>query len=121
MKLSTAIRLGAMLKPQGYGVLFQPILNVTCAIGAALDANGDIGEAFDEWCGCRTAAAMWPILATEAQHPIDGELVNVYAAIAELNDMTRWTRERIALWIESIEPHDAEQVLPLAAPVAVEA
>lgn len=44
MRLSEAIRLGAMLKPQGFGSYFRH--GATCAMGAAIEA---VGGANDDW------------------------------------------------------------------------
>jgi len=106
MRLSEAIRLGAMMKPQGFEYLLQG--GHTCALGAAADACGLLetdlllhhtlqGEARrrfpilrdfkDRWCpeGCAVSR------------------VGVEGVILHLNDSHRWTRERIADWVETIE------------------
>lgn len=114
MKLSTAIRLGAMLKPQAFGVYFNDI--GTCAIGAALDACG----ALDTNSCVSESACRWPIFRLRIQDlpfPVyskDSPSLPAYvggpasawslgAVIAELNDAHRWTREAIADWVETVE------------------
>jgi hypothetical protein len=78
VRLSEAIRLGAMLHPQAYGVMQQmdgERVIGTCALGAAHEAGFDILSIDNR-------------LASEIQH---------------LNDWDRWTRERIADFVESCE------------------
>lgn len=107
MKLSLAIRLGAMLKPQGRGRLISD--GRTCALGAAVDAIGGLNRhdedryqlAFDEW----------PILLRKVSHPLcaPDHLADI---ITMLNDSPiRWTREQIADFVESIECADEQQQL----------
>lgn len=94
MKLSEAIRLGAMLKPQAFGKLSDGV--GTCALGAAEDAVGM------SWF------AAWPLQhpAFTAGCPACKYVPDVIdqATPAHLNDVHRWTREQIADWVESIEP-----------------
>lgn len=110
LKLSEAIRLGAMLKPQGSGWLHDVERQTTCAIGAALDASGILCNDYD------VAYTHFPLLtmpATEcpaaadgrcAYHPIIGVVRgNVADVIIGLNDSHKWTREQIADWVETIE------------------
>lgn len=100
MRLSEAIRLGSVLHRQGFGS-FYSILNgekVTCAAGAAREAIG--AHNFDNWLG--------DVLRTE--HPYRCFECNAFITqnlcgiIAHLNDAHRWTRERIADWVETVEP-----------------
>lgn len=109
MKLSDAIRLGSMMKPQGYRALSSE--SGTCALGAALDAISQPDSA---------PCYHWPI--------VDDFVVGCPAClgitqtwlgfiIAHLNDDHRWTRERIADWIETLEarkPSDERTTLPVA-------
>lgn len=91
MKLSDAIRLGAMMKPQCYGSYHKG--KGSCAIGAALDAVG--AEECDE-------EVLWPWLEKLEDCPVcnqaDGETI-----IPHLNDKHRWTREQIADFVQTIE------------------
>ena len=118
MKLSEAIRLGAMLKPQAFGALSSTDQTGTCAMGAAIQAIGSPmralrdGEASTN--GRRSTGT--PLVADvpqdwqntyDAKDPVCPECagikVNVLAAITHLNDTHRWTRERIADWVETLE------------------
>jgi hypothetical protein len=126
MKLSEAIRLGAMLKSQAFGELGDAI--GTCALGAAYEARGVsfYGEMDDlppDW---------YPLLVnTRECCPVCGRRDLIGSVIAEcLNDAHRWTRERIADWVETMEraqePHvptrdssDAAQGQAVATAVAL--
>jgi hypothetical protein len=108
MKLSEAIRLGAMLKPQAFDALFTG--GATCAVGAALDAIGV--ELLDEAvCKNFPPDSLWdeaelrfPLLAVVAVHPVDLRHMEVGMLITDLNDFHLWSREQIADWVESVEP-----------------
>lgn len=118
MRLSHAIRLGAMLKPQGFGDLrvegeLRPgdVLGLrseitTCALGAAADAVGGLDFADDD-----NIVECWPWLAQPAvrcpgcpswarAHTGTHDLFDV---ITDLNDEHCWTREQIADWVEGVE------------------
>jgi hypothetical protein len=100
MTLSEAIRLGSMMKPQTFGIFYDGI--GTCANGAARDACG----ALESFASLET---YFPIAASIAkQCPICGERSdscadNLGGLIAHINDDHRWTRERIADWVETVE------------------
>ena len=99
MKLSVAIRLGAMMKPQ-YFVGDMKTLGGSCALMAAGDAIGV------EYMKIH-APKIWPILATPAVCPqcrYSGCLETVIAYC--LNDKHRWARERIADWVYTIESQE---------------
>lgn len=116
MRLSEAIRLGAMLHPQAFQALAerwpQPPrctipwggrtgIRATCALGAAGVAA--LGEA--AFCNIERA---FPILRAEVTAP-DGLVEPLDLAITRLNDLHRWTREEIADWVEQVErDHDAQ-------------
>lgn len=99
LKLSEAIRLGAMLKPQSFGsmrsceavpslgdVLGLRIIEKTCAMGAAYEA------------GYRSAPYLGVSTCPACVH-----VGPVPYLVMHLNDSHRWTRERIADWVESVE------------------
>lgn len=121
LSLSSAIRLGAMLKPQGFGCgSASPLEPESCALGAAYDAAGLTSPArmFVD------LAAVFPLLTTA----FDGKkalpcpacgLRNHYGLIPHLNDYHEWTRERIADFVESIEQQQAQPEIPQ--PASVEA
>jgi hypothetical protein len=112
MKLSEAIRLGAMMKPQGREMLGRS--GSTCAIGAALDAVGKL--AGKELCIDGGAAELWPILdefvptpesAAAAKRKLSirapAQSYCVMSLVFFMNDEMYLTREEIADWVEGIE------------------
>lgn len=105
MKLSEAIRLGAMLRPQTFGHYSDEV--GTCAIGAVFQAVGsDMGVGLSDDMGNQLDVANrspCPVLGCEHDH------VN-HATIPHLNDDHRWTREQIADWVQAIEDAQAGAV-----------
>lgn len=102
MKLSEAIRLGAMLKPQGFGHgSGYPHASATCALGAAYEAS-DCGA------GWASLEKRFPVVnALPLKCPTCGKANP--GMVPHLNDDHRWTREQIADWVESIE-REQEQI-----------
>lgn len=122
MLLSEAIRLGAMLRPQGHGAYFRNeggfVVRwnaseqlVSCVMGAAAEA-----------AGCQVGAGVmdvfrrfWPFAleclpclcpVCEVQ-----TLSGITAMLVHLNDGHHWTREHIADWVATIEPAEkAEKI-----------
>lgn len=95
LKLSEAIRLGATLKPQGFGSYFSG--GKSCALGAALDAVGRAEMEEDD---------IWPELLSHidtVECPVCARLRDGHRIIPHLNDDHQWTREQIADWVEQIE------------------
>lgn len=116
MKLSEAIRLGSMMKPQGFYRLFDH-RGHTCAMGAACEAIGvDLQEMFALSVHVGSAKIMnkyiesgWgELIRQQAPCPECG-FIDGYLPITHLNDTHRWTREAIADWVETIE--DAQPAL----------
>lgn len=113
MKLSEAIRLGSMMKPQGFWeYAYQAEFGApatTCALGAAFDAIGELDyvmESDEEW-----DYAKFPVLAVQVSCcPQCGThcAETVDSVVPHLNDSHEWTRERIADWVESIEQQQAQ-------------
>ncbi len=107
MKLSEAMRLGAMLKPQGFGAMIN-VWGGTCALGAVADAVGQELVWPPAWCPILDVLWLrtrYPILDMFAIDPVipgaySGRL-SLADVIVRLNDDHRWTRERIADWIEA--------------------
>jgi uncharacterized C2H2 Zn-finger protein len=105
MKLSDAMRLGAMLRPtQAYFVMFDMAANATCALGAAAEAIGMLdttqpsaycGTAPEEWRRVTFQRTTCPA-CTHVAMRVDSQIIH-------LNNRHRWTRERIADWVESVE------------------
>ena len=114
MKLSEAIRLGAMMQPKRNGVCAILYMDNkgTCALGAAAQAMGLHIPTFAE--GYNPIWAMWPWLQTMSTHPVTGERVEATTNIWMLNDTDDWTRERIADWVATIEPKESHDLQPIA-------
>lgn len=104
MKMSEAIRLGAMLKPQAFGTAFNGI--GTCANGAARDAIGRLRT----W---HHIGVLFPVADEPSPDcPLMSELCNgfpltIAGLIAHLNDCHRWTREQIADFVATVEQQQA--------------
>lgn len=118
MKLSEAIREGARLAPQAFGMMF--VKGGTCAIGAAAEHLWMVGKlsmsnptfaSFDHLepffplmtrrgvklpCHCKYVNTHDVMMSEEY-----AETVSLF--IAHLNDIHRWSREAIAEWVETIE------------------
>lgn len=123
MKLSEAIRLGSMLKPQGFGELFTHLGDgrlASCAIGAAEDAiygeqneasdyDADEGAVYVKFMGILRTFAGCPACSFGPHW--------VQQVVHHLNDHHRWTREQIADWVEGIENAQEQPSQPV--PVAV--
>jgi hypothetical protein len=98
MKLSEAILLGAMMRPQAFRTLLTD--DGACALGAALLAVGARPEE-----AVRSALDWWPWASTvSADCPSCGRSRTVFRVITHLNDRHLWTREQIAKWVDGIEP-----------------
>ena len=109
MRLSEAIRLGAMLGSQTRGAFFRKRGDdmATCALGAAIEALG----AKDK--GLYLSFTTWPILnlpVPEEEVPRDlriafcwRPLQTLSSTIMELNDRAKWTRTQIADWVAEFE------------------
>jgi uncharacterized Zn-finger protein len=96
LSLSQAIRLGSMLKPQCFGADRKD--GGTCVRAAACDAVG-----IDSWFD---APREWLNFShdTEAVCPECGRQSYLSSIAAYcLNDAHRWSRERIADFIEQVE------------------
>lgn len=103
MKLSEAIRLGAMLHPQCFGSMNRwrdggdlpsavgdDEVIATCALGAA-EAAG-----YPDTFSVSSSDMVCP----ECPQWTNG----LEQVVAHLNDRHRWTRERIADWVATVEP-----------------
>lgn len=102
MKLSEAIRLGATLKPQGRTVFYDSLDRSTCALGAALDAIGQLGgqlhlTRYNEWC---KVEEHWPYAFKLGTTEDMTKSIAYKAAI--MNDQG-WTREQVADFVEAEE------------------
>jgi len=112
MKLSEAIRVGALLRPptlrRFFGVDLKTGRWCSCALGAAYE--GVVGQCvegstLDENTVQRELFRQFPMLATVVAYPPmlepDWE-GTVYEVVTALNDSFWWTREQIADWLASI-------------------
>jgi hypothetical protein len=113
MKLSEAIRLGAMLRPKNDALVSD---RGTCAIGAALDAEALIPERwFDVDFDVLYAEAekRWPLLVAFVPHPFHPEHpLKLWRVIVSLNDRHKWTREQIADFVETLESQVSRVLSP---------
>lgn len=124
LKLSEAIRLGAMLKPQGYGMSWLTTGSVSCAVFGALQAVGACGAdsgVLDRLRATWRDTLYFPILDMAATHPVTGKTLRVRRIVFNLNDIRHWTREEIADWVESIEQAQPQATTEQPDPVAVRA
>ncbi len=119
MKLSEAIRLGAMATEQGFGAPSIASNEAPCALGAARIAAG-LGDHCAVDC-YSVLAYRWPVLYRMVANPVAGRMEYVVDAIWSLNDVHRWTREQIADWIETIEAQHETPAPALEVAVKVEA
>lgn len=113
MKLSEAIRLGAMATVQGFGAdsIFSD--DAPCALGAARLAAGI--QQPSESIVFPELMRHWPVLAKRTSCPECRKHDEVaIGTVWHLNDEHKWSRERIADWVESIEPQDVPASLPLS-------
>ena len=108
MRLSEAIRLGAMWSPQIRGAFVQRRRHeiATCALGAAFLASGMPASAW---------VRNWPILhAVVRPDELPDELqqksypLQVMEVIIALNDSAGWTRTMISYWVEAFEDRHPE-------------
>lgn len=118
LRLSEAIRLGAMAVPEVHGPAYRRgsdgrVCGV-CAIGAAMFAAGLIPESRRTWLPVShmdpEVSAAFPLLLADVTNPVTESPSYVRAIVIGLFERHNWTRERIADWVESIEAQqDAAQ------------
>jgi hypothetical protein len=85
LKLSAAIRIGALMHPQGRHLVYSH--GKTCALGAAIAGRGgDLGREDYEY----RESVLPDVWGT----PLAEEII-------ARNDFNGWTREQIADWLES--------------------
>ncbi len=123
MKLSEAMRLGAMIRPQGYRTYWSS-KGGSCALGAALEATGYDFPSAGFGVPTLTLQNYWPFIwRIEVKCPggCPGNMELPKAIITHLNDDHCWTRERIADWIATIEPAEEAAIVEPAQEVLCEA
>ena len=116
MKLSEAIQLGSMLRPQVFNSFGDPAdPEGTCAMGAALEAVGRLVVA--TWANERRVRKIWPWLTWSFQPtrycpychlPINAK--TVFSLIIHLNDNDHLSRGQIAAVITEIEKQAQKQL-----------
>jgi hypothetical protein len=127
MKLSEAIRLGAMLRPQGFGDFYPVITCVhvdevdgvwskqeistmsSCALGAAMEAVRSRPVADDMALDTLRFYWPWAFEMTDSWRtasPSTARAFRVTDMIFLLNDTQGWTREQIADWVATVEPNE---------------
>ena len=119
MRLSEAIRLGAMISPQTRGHFFRrAVCNkesviATCALGAAALA---VGGSIFHFAG--PAHSRWPILGVlvpERELPagmVAPRSLRLADVIIMLNDKEGWPRTEIADWVDQFETRQQSEVNP---------
>lgn len=112
MKLSEAIRLGAMLKPQAFNSSGR---EGSCALRAAADASGlqdDLHSLLAyEGLKRRYPVLLRPVPACPVCWCWGTEDAHVLDIVWHLNDSHRWTRERIADWVATVEPAEPSEIV----------
>lgn len=118
MTYSEAIRLGAMLGPQAFGCLRRRMKSGTqyCASGGALEAIGKFPACSGD--GGLIIWQTWPWAEARLADLPCGCFggTTTTEAVFHLNDIHRWTRERIADWVETIEREHGLTEAPAAEP-----
>lgn len=118
MKLSEAIRLGAMWTKQGVQTESMLSSIAPCALGAALLAIGKQKATPESPHGYKTVTDTWPWLKTKMRDPVGGMEATAMEIIWLLNDGFHWTRERIADWVATVEPQETlRDPLPMPQPM----
>jgi len=111
MKLSEAIRMNGMMRPQGFGSLSIMSPTEPCALGGALQSIGK--QSTHRIANYIEIAVAWPW----SNHPIlkdclvadcDYIYADATTNIFHLNDAHHWTREQIADWVASIESQEEQ-------------
>lgn len=96
MKVSEAMRLGSILSAQSFQGFTDGMKR--CALGAVADATGIASSDFGkEWPWLEVREYSCPECGDSDRSP--SLIIGVH-----LNDEHRWTRERIADWVATIEP-----------------
>jgi hypothetical protein len=102
MKLSAAILLGSTLRKQCFRDLFRD--GGSCAMGAAFEAIGA-----DRLFPLEGTPWRWLLVASLRCPECGVEEPWVTIVItSHLNDKHRWSRERIAEWVATVEPQDIQ-------------
>lgn len=103
MKLSEAIRLGAMTGPQCQSTFYYR--GATCALGAAHMATGHLvhGDLLEAALDAEQAWGLHDERAIPCPAQCSLALTCGFDVITHLNEDHNWTREQIADWVETVE------------------
>ena len=113
MKLSEAILLNGVSKPQGFGSDSITSLDAPCVLGGALQCVGkQIVTQDDSAKNYGLVRHQWPWVWQSATCPVIGcrGLTGSYdfvEALWHLNDIHQWTRSRISEWVSQFEPSES--------------
>lgn len=120
MRLSEAIRLGSLLKPQNLDGYFRNE-GQSCALGSAADALGVPMHPELDWTfGYHALENEFPFLSDAARCPACNAVQALWRrlrdkeydlgdVIVHLNDDHKWSRKRISDWVATVEPHGEAQ------------
>lgn len=113
MKLSEAIRMNGMMKPQGFGPDAIISADAPCAIGGALQSVGrqsktnslsNYGRLLEIWPFARRNISNCP--ASDCCDYRGLTLNHLETVLWHLNDVHAWTRQQIADWVATVEPQE---------------
>jgi hypothetical protein len=115
MRLSEAIRMNGMMKPQGFGGDSIASLDAPCALGGALQSIGKQPELRE--FGFSRVTEAWPWSERQraycpACQDAAAQATLVRNVIWQLNDRHHWTRSQIADYVELIEPAETSSSQP---------
>lgn len=108
MKLSEAILMNGMVKPQGFGSDSIGSLEAPCALGGALQSVGQQAPSASSLRNMSLVGDFWPWARKLQSHPLTGERMPSHSVIWRLNDEFLWTRAQIAAWVASVEPQEEQ-------------
>lgn len=102
--LGEAIRYGARLKPQYFNAYCDYNKTKTCALGAALDSIEMLGKGISSESTLSQLCKRFNIDQDKSYpHPANNiSNWSLFEIIISLNDQYRWSRERIADWVDEV-------------------
>jgi hypothetical protein len=107
MRLSEAIRLGAMMTSAARWTFFEN--GGACALGGALRAVGVTpDESMTGEFNDRSLVERWRWAASDVRCPACENHGFVWFTIMHLNDDHEWPRDAIGQWVATIEPEDSD-------------
>lgn len=100
MKLSEAVRKGAIGRKQCRGMFFARGTDSCCALGAAI--IGKFGDSRTSLSYVNLISEYPQLRTKEVTHPISLKVQPLNDIITNLNDDHGWSFEKIALWLEDV-------------------